>query len=145
MPKSAILALLMLLTASACRVQPEPLSFGKDGCHACKMTLMDNKFGAEVVTKKGKVYKFDDLNCLMNFLNSNYEPADNIAQYLVIDFQNPDQFVDATKAYYIQSDKINSPMASQVAAFSTQEDCMLHNTTWHGTLHNWDNLKTLFR
>jgi len=145
MTKSTIVSLFILLIASACSVKPEPLSFGKDGCYACKMTLMDTKFGAEVVTKKGKVYKFDDLNCLMNFLNTNREPKENIAQCLVIDFQHPGQLIDATKARYIQSDKITSPMASQVAAFANDEDRTTHNTTWHGTLQNWDDLKTQFR
>ena len=39
----------------------------KTPAYTCKMTLVDKKFGAEVVTKKGKVYKFDDLNCMIKF------------------------------------------------------------------------------
>ncbi|HEY3387683.1 MAG TPA: hypothetical protein VGK46_14315, partial [Saprospiraceae bacterium] len=56
----------------ACSQDPEPLRYGKDTCYTCKMTLMDKKFGAELVTAKGKVYKFDDVNCMVNFINSDY-------------------------------------------------------------------------
>ena len=31
---------------------------------------MDPKFGGEVITKKGKIYKFDDLHCMVSFLKS---------------------------------------------------------------------------
>jgi len=39
-----------------CTVEPEPLVYGADICHTCKMTLMDPKFGAEIITKNGKPY-----------------------------------------------------------------------------------------
>ena len=61
---SLILALALFLS---CNTEPVPLRYGKDACHLCKMTLMDKKFGGELVTGKGKVYKFDDVNCMINF------------------------------------------------------------------------------
>jgi len=136
-PLTSILTLIIFVS---CSVQPEPLHFGKDGCHSCKMTLMDSKFGAEIVTKKGKVYKFDDLNCMANFMNSNAEPADNIAQYLVIDFSNPEKLIDATQAYYVQSEQIKSPMASRVAAFEKEQDLTTHNKEWNGKTLRWKEL-----
>ncbi len=63
----------------SCKAEPEPLHYGKDACHACKMTLMDKKFGSELVTKKGKVYKFDDTNCMLNFMNSDALQGEEIA------------------------------------------------------------------
>jgi copper chaperone NosL len=36
----------------SCSNDPQPLQYGKDACYACKMTLVDKKFGAEIVTKK---------------------------------------------------------------------------------------------
>ena len=57
----------ILVLFQQCTQEPEPLVYGKDVCQFCKMTLMDHKFGAELVTNKGKVYKFDDINCMLNF------------------------------------------------------------------------------
>jgi copper chaperone NosL len=105
------------------------------------MTLMDNKFGAEIVTKKGKVYKFDDVNCLINFYKSNYEPEDNIAHVLVVDFANPEQLIDAMNARYIHDEQIRSPMASNVAAFLNADDVVKFNAAWDGDELNWSELK----
>jgi copper chaperone NosL len=35
------------LVVTSCSVEAERINYGKDACHHCKMTLMDNKFGAE--------------------------------------------------------------------------------------------------
>ncbi|MCX8489678.1 MAG: hypothetical protein ORN54_01270 [Cyclobacteriaceae bacterium] len=48
-----ILSASILLLFISCSTEPEPLVYGTDICHFCKMTLMDKKFGAELVTKKG--------------------------------------------------------------------------------------------
>ena len=48
--------LLLIVTVSACKSGPENLEYGKDSCAFCKMQLMDTKYGAELITEKGKVY-----------------------------------------------------------------------------------------
>jgi copper chaperone NosL len=143
--KPFIISLVSIGLMISCSTAPEPLAFGKDACYACKMTLMDNKFGAEVVTKKGKVYKFDDVNCLVNFYKSDYEPLENIAHVLVIDFANPEHLIDAQDAYYIQAEKIKSPMASNVAAFNSMEKLNQYNSEWRGKELKWNELKELLK
>jgi copper chaperone NosL len=137
--------LLLAIIFISCEIKPEPLNYGTDACHTCKMTLMDNKFGAEIVTKKGKVYKFDDLNCMINFYNSGNEPEDNIAYKLVIDFANPGEFIDASQNYYVKSDSIRTPMASGVAAFSNEKDFKSYKKKWKGILLSWSELTTEFK
>ena len=46
----------MIIGVASCSTEPEPLHYGTDVCHFCKMTLVDNKFGAELVTKNGKAH-----------------------------------------------------------------------------------------
>ena len=53
--KRYLMAVLMLLFFS-CNVSPKPIEYGSDGCHYCKMTIVDKVHAAEMVTKKGKVY-----------------------------------------------------------------------------------------
>jgi copper chaperone NosL len=132
--------LLFSIVLLSCSVKPEPLTVGKDACHTCKMTLMDEKFGAEIVTKKGKVYKFDDLNCMVSFFRSGYEPEENIAHRLVTDYAHPEKLTDATHAVYCRSEAIKSPMASQVAAFEKKEDMEKFNAMWQGAALSWDEL-----
>ena len=139
------IAFLIAFSLWSCSIEPQPLLYGKDFCHTCKMTLMDKKFGAEVVTSKGKVYKFDDMNCMINFLNSGYIEEQDIAFRLVIDFANPEKLIDAKDAHYVKSDKIRSPMASEIAAFSKKEDLDASNKEWNGILLSWGELVTEFK
>lgn len=140
-----LIALLMLLSLWSCSVEPTPLVYGKDACHTCKMTLMDKKFGAEVVTTKGKVYKFDDVNCMVGFLNSGSIEEREVAYRMIIDFSNPEKMIDAKDAFYLKSDKIRSPMASEVAAFSTKNALEVSNKEWQGIVLSWGELITEFK
>jgi copper chaperone NosL len=109
------------------------------------MTLMDKKFGAEIVTKKGKVYKFDDVNCMLSFYNTGAEPEENILHRLIVDFSNPEKLIDAQQAVYVKSDGIKSPMASSIAAFERKSDMDQYNKEWKGIVLSWGELVTEFK
>jgi len=53
---------------TACSHEPDPIRYGKDACAHCKMTIMDKRFSAELITAKGKVFKFDAAECMAGFL-----------------------------------------------------------------------------
>ena len=140
-----ILATILIFMMLACSTEPQPLEFGKDGCHACKMTLVDKKFGAEIVTTKGKVYKFDDVNCMITFIATSVLDERDIAHRLVIDFTNPEKFVDTNQAFFLKSENVKSPMASQVAAFSKKEDLEKVTKELGGVYLVWGELVTQFK
>jgi copper chaperone NosL len=133
---------MLALLFCACSTEPEPLIYGKDQCHSCKMTLMDRKFGAELVTAKGKVYKFDDINCLFNFYNDRSVNKDDFRFKLVVDFSQPEKLIDAEKAVYLKSDEIKSPMASQVAAFETAQTKLA--AEWNAAEYKWGEIQNQF-
>ena len=58
---------ILLLLISSCNTEPQKINYGKDLCEHCKMTIMDKKFGAELITKKGKTMKFDSGECTCYF------------------------------------------------------------------------------
>jgi copper chaperone NosL len=118
-PSFAILSALLLLMAS-CNTKPEPLVAGKDVCHACKMGVSDTRFGAELITKKGKVYKFDDLHCLAGYLHAGSIAQPDIAQLLTIDFEKPNSFLDVHKASFVVSPEMKSPMGSNAGGFESK-------------------------
>lgn len=136
---------IMSVAQLSCSVEPEPIHYGKDTCHHCKMTLMDNKFGAEIVSTKGKIFKFDDTNCLINFVNSGTLSNTDIAHCLITDFSSPGMFIDAKTALYIKSSKVKSPMASNVAAFSSSTMLNSHNSSWNGQQLSWNDLIAEFK
>lgn len=142
---TAAVTAIICLTLIACKVEPEPLQYGKDGCHACKMTLMDNKFGAEIVTTKGKIYKFDDVNCMLNFFNSGAVSSEDMKDILIVDFATPEKLIDAKNALYVKSESIKSPMASNVAAFESNDNLKKMNAEWKGIQLSWGELQTQFK
>jgi copper chaperone NosL len=139
---ASMAAVSLCLFMFACSVEPEPLQYGKDACHHCKMTLMDNKFGAEIVTKKGKIFKFDDTNCLIDFIKSGQIPDKDIAQCLITDFSSPGVLIEAKTAFYVKSEQIKSPMASNIAAFQNRTNLDSHNDSWKGQQLSWSDLNT---
>jgi copper chaperone NosL len=140
-----VLLLAISIIVIACSIKPEPLQYGMDACYTCKMTLMDNKYGAELVTRKGKVYKFDDINCMLNFYHSGSEATEDFKHILIIDFTNPEKFIDAQHALYIKSANIRTPMASGIAAFENQESLKSYLKEWKGILMSWGEVQTQFK
>ena len=142
---SLVSSIAFTLIVASCSTEPETLVFGTDICHFCKMTLMDNKFGAELVTKKGKVYKFDDMNCFLNFYNSGYEDMTEVQHKLVIDYSNPGKLIDAANSFYIKSSEIRSPMNGQVAAFETKASMDTFKKQWKGIFLGWGEVVTQYK
>jgi copper chaperone NosL len=140
-----ILILMSSVLMLGCIAKPEPLAFGRDACYTCKMTLVDTKFGAELVTKKGKVYKFDDLNCMLNFYHSGYEEVSDFKFVQVIDFSQPEKLIDAQHAWYLKSEDLRTPMASEVAAFELEEATQPFKKEWNGVLMSWGEIQTQFK
>ena len=118
----ALFLVLSTMFLGACSSGPEPIRYGKDECAHCKMTLTDKRFGAEIITDKGKVFKFDDLNCLADYLKSGGVQQAAVAQMVSVDFKNTPAFVDVKKAFFLQNEAVKSPMRGDVATFSSQAD-----------------------
>jgi len=138
-------ALLSIISLLSCSSEPEPLQYGEDACHTCKMTLMDKKFGAELVTVKGKVYKFDDVNCMLTFYNSAEVQPSDFAHKLVVDFSQPTTLIEAADAFYLKSPEIKSPMASKVAAFQKKESMESVKKELKGIYLVWGELVSQFK
>jgi copper chaperone NosL len=136
------LLLILVLGFTSCSTKPQPIVFGEDHCHFCKMTIMDEKFGAELVTQKGKVYKFDDIKCLLDYYHSGDESHEAYQHKLVVDFGGQGALLDATNALYLKSTEIRSPMNGQVAAFGSKPLMEVANKKWNGEYLSWDELST---
>tara|TARA_R110002072_G_scaffold111697_1_gene239941 strand:- start:131 stop:565 length:435 start_codon:yes stop_codon:yes gene_type:complete len=137
-----IVVLLFLLLASSCNVGPKPIAYGTDGCHFCRMTIVDRQHAAEIVTDKGKVFKFDSSECMMNHLKDIDQKQ--VALYLVNDYNQPGELINATEATYLISDRIPSPMGEFLTAFMTEQAAVDALMTYDGDLLTWEQLKLRF-
>ena len=132
------LIFLSIFLLAACSPKPKAIEYGVDGCHFCKMTIVDKVHAAEVVTNKGKVYKFDAAECMVNF-RKEFDTA-SIALYLVNDFKQPEVLIDATKATYLISENIPSPMGAFLSAFSKKEEALNTKNEHQGDIYSWEEL-----
>ncbi|MGB5665818.1 MAG: nitrous oxide reductase accessory protein NosL [Maribacter sp.] len=127
----------------SCEVSPKPIDYGSDGCHFCSMTIVDRQHAAEIVTKKGKAFKFDAVECMVNHLKD-IELA-SIELYFVNDYNAPGELIEARKATYLISKDIPSPMGEYLSAFKTTEDAERLEAENKGKLYSWDELLTKFK
>ena len=135
--------MLILIPVASCEIGPEPIVYGTDACHFCSMTIVDDQHAAEFVTKKGKVFKFDASECMINHLRG----VDNktIALFLVNDYNNPGELIDATQATYLISEHIPSPMGAYLTAFETREVAESIEKENKGELYTWEELRDKFK
>lgn len=132
----SILAFLGFLL-TACSVETEPIEFGVDNCDYCKMTISDNRYGAELLSKKGRVYKFDDLHCLKGFSDDKIVEEDQVHSLWIVDFSNPEQLIKAESSFLLHNDELKSPMGSNIAAFGTEEKANELHAEHSGKILTW--------
>ena len=135
------MSLIVLAGLYSCQAQPEPIQYGSDLCHNCKMTLMDEKFGCELITKKGKVFKFDDVVCLLRYLRAGTIAKKDISQLVVVNYVKKGELLPVEQAFFLVSDHIQSPMGSNTAAFATREAALRNNTGGSGVIKSWNELE----
>ena len=136
-----IFFLMILVFLSACKRKFEPINYGHDACTHCRMTIMDNRFAAEIITKKGKAYKFDDMGCLLKYMKDEHF-SDKDALIFVADYNNPNSvFLDAYHAIYLHNEAFKSPMNGDFAASASALNANQLNANLHGALLKWPNLK----
>jgi copper chaperone NosL len=119
-------------------VSPKTIDYGNDGCHFCKMTIVDKVHAAEVVTNKGKVYKFDATECMINFMDE-FDTSE-IALYLSNNYTEPEELIDATKATFLISKNVPSPMGAYLSAFKNKADAEKVLNEKGGNLYTWESL-----
>lgn len=127
-----LLLITLLLNNTGCSIEQEPIHFGKDVCSYCSMTIIDAGHASEIITVKGKVYKFDSIECMIRGLN---HQDDEIAEILVMDFSNPGNFINAKTAVFIISQDIASPMGANLSAFKSEQ--AIAQKKVNGTTYNW--------
>lgn len=132
--------LIGLLLATSCKPGPKPIEYGSDTCYFCRMTIVDRQHGAEIVTDKGKVYKFDAVECMVN---SRVEIGEeNIALYLCNHYRKPGELIDATGATFLVSEALPSPMGANLTAFRNAGEAEEILKVEGGAIFNWTSLLT---
>jgi copper chaperone NosL len=132
------LAVLTLGLSAACTAPGPPvIDFGKAECASCRMNVVDRQFASAIVTKKGRTYTFDSPECMVQHVADGSVVEDEVASWWVCDHAHPGTLIDATKAYYLASPELRSPMNGNTAAFASGTDRTNTEATFHGEPLDW--------
>lgn len=80
--------------------------------------IVDNRFGSELVTTKGKVYKYDAIECLVPEVLKNGEQ--HYKYILITHFNDPGVLKDARASYFLINPERPSPMGKNLSAYAEQ-------------------------
>ncbi len=143
MKQFIVLALISLFLTS-CNVEPQPMNYGSDACHYCDMTIVDKQHASQLVTSKGKAYKYDAIECMVHSLQDEFKDTEMV-HYLVADFREPGTLMDAKKAYFLVSEKLQSPMGADLSAFISQEAGKKAQQEFTGKTYSWQEIQDHLR
>ncbi len=131
----------VLILVSQCTPKKSPIDYGLDKCEYCRMAIVDKRFGAEIVTSKGKVYKFDATECMVNFIHSEDMQAENISMLLTNTYDKPGELVEVEQCYFLRSKQMPSPMGMYINPFAQKNLAMQYQSEQNGEIYQWSDLK----
>jgi copper chaperone NosL len=129
---------------ASCSTGPEPIAYGHDGCTYCDMTIMDHRYGTELITDKGKVFKFDSIECLVRYLKEGAAEQNNVKLLLLTPFNFPETLEDANHSYILHSQGMPSPMGMFLTAFKDETTAKKFQQENGGTIYIWQELLDKF-
>ena len=129
--------LLSSLFLASCTSGPEPIDFHADHCAGCHMQIEDAKFAAEIVTDKGRVYKFDSVNCLHAYLEKN--KLDGYKIY-VADYSQPKNWIESHDAHFLMASRIPGPMGPGIVASQEMKTLEDLRQKFSGKVTDWNSL-----
>ncbi|MEX0995568.1 MAG: nitrous oxide reductase accessory protein NosL [Flavobacteriaceae bacterium] len=142
--KLLIFLMIVGFASTSCNKQPEPIAYGHDACHFCKMTIVDQTHSAQIVTDKGKQFKYDAIECLINDIQKNQTP-ETLSTILVANYSNAGEMIEAQNAHFIISPEISSPMGANLSAVDSQEKAKNLHREHTGSLFTWEALQAHFK
>lgn len=122
------------------RQGPVPFLWGEDACHFCKMTLVQKGYAVQRINAKGKVFKYDAIECLLGDLK--VKPLGPQEQIYVSDWSRPDAALTlAEEAMFLKNENIASPMGGALASFQAKDSAVAFQGRMGGTLLGWTELQ----
>ena len=137
----AALVLLLSLSFMSCGdFKVVPIKLNADNCDFCKMSIADGKYAAEVITQKGRIYKFDDIMCMVNYTKENSNTK--MEAFYVNDFAQDNNLIPAETAFFLSGGAIQSPMHGGIIAFSKENEAVEFGTKLNAKPIKWEAIIT---
>jgi copper chaperone NosL len=135
------MTLSMFALVSACSSgRPDAIVYDADQCAYCRMEISDPRFGAELVTRRGRTVKFDSIECLLTFYKQ-AASANDVSSVWVSDFRHPGTLIIVASANFVDIGVGRAPMGRGWAAVASIKDAAQLGITDVGAIKRWSDLK----
>ena len=138
--KKVFLLIPLIFLFFSCGINIDTINYGEDSCDFCSMTIVDHKHAAQVVTNKGKNFKFDAVECMIHYL-AEQKNENELAHILVANLLDPGNLMAAKESAYIISENIPSPMGANLSAVSSIEEAQKLKEENGGEVFDWVSIK----
>lgn len=137
-----ILYSILLFSLVSCRPEVRQINYGTDECDYCRMTIVDDKYAAELVTITSKAFVFDAAECMLNYMKNNQDAEYRLI--LVTDYFQPRKLIDSKSAWFVRSKNLPSPMGMYITSTSSKSDAEKLQSEKDGEIFNFQTLKDNF-
>jgi copper chaperone NosL len=97
---------------------PRPIRIGEEECAHCRMRISEARFAAQVTNARGRSWAFDSIECMVEWSQSEAEvPQADLAGLWVTNFDEPGDWIEASRAIYLHSEGLRSPMGVGLSAY----------------------------
>lgn len=147
--KKFILMLILLSVMAGCgseqSYEPEEINPDIDACLVCNMSVAHVDYATQVILKDGTVHKFDDIGCMVEYLNG--EGKDEVVEKKYVRDVETSEWIELEEAAFAYHEEFWTPMAYGVLSFSSKEKAESYIASeGHGELmslddvmnHDWD-------
>jgi len=117
---------------------PPSVRLGDSVCTECGMIISDERFATATVIESDRgreALLFDDFSCQKNFESKHSDSS-------VVDRWSHDHGTSAwfhtSQAWFVRSAELRTPMASQAAAFVSEEDARVFAETINGQILSFE-------
>lgn len=110
--------LIILIGCSEKTYEPRDIVSETDVCQICNMSIVHNEYAGQIILKNGDIKMFDDIGCLMEYIDANGE--DELGAAFIKDAIN-DEWINTFEATYVYNKEYWTPMNYGVLAFDTNE------------------------
>ena len=138
---SAMILCLLTFLLVACEPEVKAINYGQDGCSYCRMTIVEDHYGTELLTAKGKAYKFDSIECLAAFVIKDEVKSQNIHGLYFTDFEDAGNLYPLREMIFVQAKKLKSPMGLNLSAYRDQKTADDVALLYFGEVMSWDQVK----
>ena len=138
-------SILFVLFMVACNPESQPISYGSDMCEFCRMSIVDQRFGSEIVTKKGKIFKFDAVECMVSYLDKRVEDESTLKFILTNTLDHPGELIDVEDCRFLISANMPSPMGKNLNPFKDSSLAEKNQEENSGIVYDWAGLRDEFK